>query len=145
MDLKRCFKCGTDKPRTEFYRHPQMGDGLLGKCKDCARVDVTVHRASNVERIRAYDRNRANEPHRKTLRARVTKEWRAKHRDRTRAHSMAERQIPEGPPRCEGCNLSARLERHHPDYARPLLVVWLCKPCHSIADKIRRKTESEVA
>ena len=31
-----------------------------------------------------------------------------------------------------------RLERHHPDYDLPLLIVWLCKPCHAIADKQRR-------
>lgn len=25
--LKTCFKCGESKERTEFYKHPRMGDG----------------------------------------------------------------------------------------------------------------------
>lgn len=49
----------------------------------------------------------------------------------------------EAPEFCEGCGLkSARLEKHHPDYSKPLLVVWLCKRCHAIADKIRRRLEA---
>jgi len=39
MQLKKCFKCGVEKPLDDFYTHPQMGDGHLGKCKECTKKD----------------------------------------------------------------------------------------------------------
>lgn len=139
--MKRCFKCGTEKPRSEFYRHAQMGDGLLGKCKECTKLDMRIDRHTK-PRVREYDRQRAGLPHRMKLRASVTRSWRAEHPERSRAHNMAAKAGIQEPECCEGCGLPKRLEKHHPDYSKPLLVVWLCKPCHAIADKIRRRLEA---
>ncbi len=144
--MKTCFKCGVEKDLTEFYRHPQMGDGLLGKCKGCTKLDMRIDRATK-PRVREYDRKRAHLPHRVALRARVTAEWDAKYPDRSKAQTMAGNAVRDGklikPLLCEACGLPVkRLDKHHPDYSRPLLVMWLCKPCHALADKIRRLLEA---
>jgi len=37
---KICFKCGELKNLSEYYKHPAMGDGHLGKCKKCTKIDT---------------------------------------------------------------------------------------------------------
>lgn len=141
--LKTCFKCKRELERTEFYKHPQMGDGLLGKCKDCTRDDVTEHRIKNVGRIRQYDRERSALPKRRALVAVVSAAWKAIHPERRRAQNALNNAVRDGritkPDTCQRCGIrSGRIEGHHPDYSRPFDVEWLCKPCHYIADEERR-------
>jgi hypothetical protein len=44
--VKRCKKCGLEKPLSEFYRMPEMRDGHRNDCKAC-------HNAAKAERYRA--------------------------------------------------------------------------------------------
>lgn len=135
---KRCFKCLCVKPLTEFYKHAQMGDGHLNKCKVCTCKDVSEHRQREWERVRAYDRMRASQPHRVAANRETAKEWRAEHPNRRSAQVSAGNAIRSGKlvrwpvcsvPTCD----EPRPQAHHPDYDQPLEVVWLCASHHKLA------------
>jgi transposase-like protein len=63
--------------------------------------------------------------------------WRKRNRIKSRAHSAAARAQKNGilkkPENCERCGQKGRLHKHHPDYSRPLHVLWLCPKCHGQA------------
>lgn len=56
---KVCFKCGIEKPLTEFYVHKQMGDGHLNKCKDCTRKDAKENLAKKADDVEWRRKERA--------------------------------------------------------------------------------------
>lgn len=124
--MKRCFKCGAEKPRTEFYAHKQMADGLLGKCKSCAKIDVGSNREKNSAYYNQRDRERAHKyaPGRKL--------WRAKNRGVVLAEKALHLAIKHGSVvrrPCEECG-DVRSHGHHEDYRQPLVVKWLCQKHH---------------
>jgi len=131
---KTCFRCGASKPRTDFYRHKAMADGLLGKCKECTKADTREHRAANLDRIREYDRERAAKPERRALMKRVTGAYAASHPERRKANSAVHNAVRDGrlskPPACWYCGRTRGVVGHHADYSRPLAVSWLCQACH---------------
>ena len=129
---KKCFKCKTVKPLEEFYKHSQMVDGHVNKCKQCNKDDVTANRNKNIEKIRAYDRERAKNPERIKAATEIIRIWKAKDRRRSAAHNAVARAIRNGSilriP-CIRCGETKSLA-HHEDYDKPLEVMWLCQPCH---------------
>lgn len=145
--LKTCFKCGTERPLADYYRHPMMADGHLGKCKQCAKSDVRRHRDENIERIRAYDRERYRlSPARQEQLRRLFRESAP---ERLRANVALGNAIRSGKVKraeaCWHCGSPLQVEGHHVDYGRPLDVVWLCRSCHCKvhrAHAVRAKEEA---
>jgi hypothetical protein len=130
--MKRCFKCHCEKPLEAFYKHAGMADGRLNKCKECTKKDVAEHRQANLERVRSYDRMRASQPHRLALQKRLMAEYVQKHPERRKAHLQVEWAVRKGQLERHPCFVcgAQKVEGHHPDYDRPLDVVWLCVPHH---------------
>ena len=52
--MKKCFKCNIEKPLNDFYKHPQMADGHLNKCKDCNKKDTSENYIKNVTLTKGY-------------------------------------------------------------------------------------------
>ena len=53
-----------------------------------------------------------------------------RHKDNCRSYAgVYKRRGYLKPELCERCE-EPKVEMHHPDYDKPLEVVWLCRPCH---------------
>jgi len=127
--MKKCFKCSEEKESKEFYKHKQMKDGCLNKCKDCTKKDAYElrHNSNSRERILAYDRIRGN---------RQSKEYLALYREQNpkiyKAHTIVNNAMRGKKLFKEGCEVCGedRTHAHHDDYNKPLNVRWLCAAHH---------------
>jgi len=128
--MKVCFKCGKEKQLKDFYKHPMMKDGHLGKCKECTKTDSRKVREKNIEYYRKYDRERGSRQNKEYF-----TEYRKRNHNKSKAMNAANNAIRDGKIKrktsCEICGKSVKLVKHHYDYSKPLDVVWLCHACHS--------------
>jgi len=132
--IKICRDCGRELPLGEFYKHKEMLDGHLNKCKQCVKTRVTRHRIENLDQIRAYDRERGKLEHRIINNVKTTQRRRMEVEGYNAAHMAVARAVGKGelikPTRCQICTRESRVEAHHADYSKPLDVLWVCVVCH---------------
>lgn len=147
--MKKCFKCGLLKELKEFYKHPQMLDGHVNKCKECNKKDVRENRKDKIQYYIEYDKNRANLPHRIKARKEYsqTEEGKVAHRRARKiwadnntikraaqiilGNAVRDRRLIKSKT-CESCGCEhSRIHGHHDDYNYPMIVRWLCPKCHN--------------
>ena len=152
--LKRCFKCKTTQDIDQFYEHPQMSDGHLGKCKKCCRSDSLANRAKNIDKIREYDRLRGNrqsqdyyksEKYRKSHNI-ASEKYRINNPQKRNAHMVVDSAIRSGALKRMPCGVCGDVlsEAHHEDYNKPLDVQWLCQKHHKIRHKKLRELKRKI-
>lgn len=130
--MKTCFKCHQQKPFSDFYKHKEMADGYLNKCKECAKKDALAHRDKNIDQIREKDRLRGKSEKRIARNAENVKRYRERNAKRYKANNKLNNALRDGKIQklpCFICGVE-NTEGHHPDYDRPLDVVWLCAEHH---------------
>lgn len=130
--MKTCAVCLADKSYSDFYKHPKMADGYLGRCKECHKEAIRKNRASRIDYYREYDRDRGKNPARVKNAIEQTRAWRATDKRRQAAHNAVARALRSGAidkKNCARCG-SEKSMAHHESYDRKLDVTWLCQPCH---------------
>lgn len=132
--MKTCFKCHESKPLSEFYCHPMMGDGHLGKCKQCTKADVQGNYYRRLAHYRAYDSERFKKPERKSAALEAQRKMRRRDPQKWSARAKLHAAVRDGaltrPDACPRCGSTTKIEAHHDDYSKPLDVHWLCFICH---------------
>lgn len=56
MDMKRCTRCGQEKPLSEFYQEQKRRDGRCVWCKDCMLIYQRARRPSRTRYPELYDK-----------------------------------------------------------------------------------------
>ena len=149
MKEKKCFKCEVVKPLSEFYKHAQMADGHLNKCKECNKKDVRKNYIENISHYKSYNKKRANTTRRiaerkayaesdagKESAKKSKKKWAENNAVKRGANIIVGNAIRDGKLEkqyfCSVCSIdNVRIHGHHDDYAKPLEVRWLCTLCHN--------------
>jgi len=150
--MKKCATCGQTKGLTEYHVDRRRRDGLRMSCKLCRcakarayhmehRHEVSARKAADSTRIaavrRRYYRNNAGRF------AEYQRSRASMSPAKIKAASAIAQGVREGrivrPSLCECCGSDpgtgrdgrALIQAHHPDYSKPLDVVWCCPFCHS--------------
>lgn len=150
---KSCICCRKDLPISSYYRHPRMADGHLNKCKECVIAYQSKRLAAKLATLegRMAERERGREKYHRLYRHQTPKTPPKAERlklYRERAKASGKRQARNAVNNairncrltrlpCADCG-NSKSEAHHPDYSKPLEVVWLCHPCHM---RIHRKKD----
>lgn len=145
--MKKCFKCGSVRPLSDFYPHPMMADGHLNKCKTCAKRDTAERIALKMNDPawveQEMERHRKKQERYRTsgravkltgkARTAVLRRHAEKYPNRDKARTALGNAVRDGVILKQACEVCGRSdsEGHHDDYSKPLDVKWLCPRHHA--------------
>lgn len=94
-------------------------------------------RSCNTERAKRYRQTKVGrEKVQKAVRKSTLKHLH-KQQARNKVRQAMQQGLIERPVSCEDCNTNLKqLDAHHPDYTKPLEVVWLCRSCHATLHRL---------
>lgn len=134
MDTKICFKCGKEKSLDDFYKHKQMKDGRLNKCKSCTKSDSENQRQKNLKKEGWHEKEKARQRY-KYYRL----NYKSKHKPTSeKKHKYISTYKNKYPEKVSAMNKSSSLfkkgfEKHHWSYnvGDEKDVIWMTKQAHS--------------
>lgn len=115
----------------DFAKNKGTLDGRINQCKECVKIYHVTHRAANLEKIRASDCIRSKSPERRAWIKESFKRYEDRNPGKHAARVAVKNAVRDGRLKKLPCMVCGdKSEAHHPDYSRPLDVVWLCAMHH---------------
>lgn len=137
MTAKVCISCGQQKPEGDFYKNKNMKDGRINKCGSCYRKQCTDYRRATLEKRRQKEVERSRARNQTDKQKGAVCLWKSENRAFVLAQKKLQYAVISGLvsrwPVCAVPDCERKPEAHHPDYDRPLDVVWLCRSHHQQA------------
>jgi hypothetical protein len=120
--MAKCSSCKQEKDSSFFHRDIRKKSNCSSYCKQCKKIKDATY-----ERNFVYSQMLKNRKD----------DWRKKYPERKNAQAKVSRAIKKGTLIKQLCFMCGdKAEAHHPDYSRPLDVVWLCPSHHRQAHLI---------
>ncbi len=138
-----CKTCNRTDRDVSFYA------SIATYCKEHWKERVRLNRQKNSEYYKEFDRQRANYPRRiaarkayaktaayKRSHSKSSRRYHAEAPIKKQAHTAISSAIRDGTLKRQPCHVcgAKKVEAHHPDYTKPLDVLWLCKRHHEDQD-----------
>lgn len=141
-----CSKCKKEKRVEDFYKDKRRKSGIYSACKKCHNEYFSGNKYPKEYYRKAWVKwwNKLSEKDRKKwrkLNSTSQKKWRqnnpnyfknyfkvGNNKKKRDVRNLTNRRIKAKSP-CEVCGNKVA-EKHHPDYNKPLEVVWLCRQHH---------------
>lgn len=119
---KVCKTCNKEKELSEFYKNPVNAGGYDCHCKDCTYLENKKY-----SEIRKKWNKENKERVYKSVRS-----WQERNKEKISAEIKLNQAVLKGKIKKECCAKcgSATVHAHHPDYSKPLEVIWLCPKHH---------------
>ena len=98
-------------------KHPELKEKEKQYQKDFLEKNLDYHKNWRKDNPKWLEQNRAQ-----------VRRYRKRHPKKREANLLARK--VEGDSECADCGATEDLQKHHPDYSKPLEVVTLCRVCH---------------
>lgn len=148
---KVCLECREELPIEKFPEHLKRGKKARRPlCRECFNERSKGYNKSgrekrfkeNPEKVREQKRQESrlrNQRHPEKMTAQTYKYW-GEHPERYGLQNIVRLAVERGeihkPGKCSMCpREGCKIEAHHPDYTKPLEVVWLCSSCHKKVER----------
>ena len=139
--MKDCTQCGKRKELSEFGINRATEDGLMNWCKPCTSAYQRARREkANAARPEGWKQKTKDksaymkawsEANPGAMTA-YKKAWYERNKDRMRVKEKVKYAVRSGKLQKLPCGVCGeeKVEAHHPDYDKPLDVIWLCRKHH---------------